>query len=108
MAKGKERQALAIRDAAERAGKVNVPCILDRAFGALQAEATRIFEEREEQRMNGGASAHIVVKNGKISGYAKDAHTTFQFAGGAVAVTTHDYDPDGINQAIRNQLATQK
>ncbi len=90
MAKGKERQALVIRDAAERASKVNVPCILDRAFGALQAEATRIFEEREDKRMNGGASGHIVLKDGKVSGYVKDRHTTFQFAGGAVAVTTHD------------------
>jgi hypothetical protein len=90
MAKGKERQALAIRDAVERASKVNVPCILDGANRALQVEAARIFAEREDKRMNGGASGHIVLTNGKISGFVKDRDTLVQFAGGAVAVTTHD------------------
>lgn len=88
MAKSKERQALAIREAAARA--IAVPCILDGAFMALQAEAARIFAGGEDKRMNGGASGHIVLKDGKVSGYVKDRHTTFQFAGGAVAVTTHD------------------
>jgi hypothetical protein len=90
MAKGKERQALAIRDAVQRASAINVPCILDRAFGALQAEAGRIFAESEAKRMNGGASGHVVLEGGKVSGYIKDGNTLFQFAGGAVAVTTHD------------------
>jgi hypothetical protein len=110
MAKGKERQALAIRYAAERASKVGVPCILDRAFGALQAEASRIFAKSEEKRMNGGASGHFVLKNGEVSGYLKDGDKLVQFGrGGAVAVITEaDYDPDGVNQSIRNQLAAQR
>jgi hypothetical protein len=39
---------------------------------------------------NGSASGHIVVSGGTISGYVQDGHTTVRFAGGSVAVTTHD------------------
>jgi hypothetical protein len=90
MGKSKEIQALAIRGAAEKASKVNVPCIMDRANSLLQAEASRIFSESEEKRVNGGASGHIILTNGKVSGYVKDRDTLVQFAGGAVAVTTHN------------------
>ena len=54
---------------------------MDGAIGALQAEAARIFAESEGKRMNGGASGHIVLTNGKVSGYVKDAATLVQFAG---------------------------
>lgn len=90
MAHRKTIQALAIRDAAARAGNISVPCIMDGAFGSLQAEAARIFAGSEDKRMNGGASGHIVLKDGKMSGYVKTADTLVQFADGAVAVTTHD------------------
>jgi hypothetical protein len=63
---------------------------MDGAIGALQTEATRIFAESEDKRMNGGASGHIILTNGKVSRYVKDRDTLVQFAGGAVAVTTHE------------------
>jgi hypothetical protein len=57
---------------------------------ALEEEAARIVAEDAERRLNGGTSLHIVGSGGVLSGFIKDAHTTVRFAGGAVAVTTHD------------------
>ena len=91
MAKGKERQALAIRDVVERASKISVPCIMDGANRALQIEAARVFAQSEEKRMNGGANWHIVLKDGNVSGYAKAKDGALvQFSGAALAVTAHD------------------
>lgn len=56
---------------------------------ALEQEAARIVAEDDTKRANGGTSGHIVVSDGILSGFVKDAHTTVRFAGGTVAVTTH-------------------
>jgi hypothetical protein len=60
------------------------------AVAALEAEAARIVAEDAERRTNGGTSLHIVGQDGVLSGFVKDAHTTIRFAGGNVAVTSHD------------------
>jgi len=61
-----------------------------RAVAALAEEAARIVAEDAAKRLNGGTSLHIVGSGGRLSGFIKDTHTTVQFAGGTVAVTTHD------------------
>ncbi len=57
----------------------------------LEKEAARIVAEDDTKRANGGTSEHIVVYDGILSGFVKDAHAAVRFAGGAVAVTKHDF-----------------
>ena len=85
MGKGKERQALAIS-----ARHAPIALFQGKAIAAMEAEAARIVAEDAEKRLNGGTSLHLVGSGGHLSGFNKDAHTTVRFAGGAVAVTTHD------------------
>jgi hypothetical protein len=60
------------------------------AMSALSAELERIEKGDALKRGNGGTSLHIVGRDGMISGFVRDKHTTIRFAGGAVAVSTHD------------------
>jgi hypothetical protein len=87
MAKYKQRQALAV---SARLSTQVLPGYPDVAIAALEAEAARIVNDDAEKRSNGGTSANIVIDAGRLSGFVKDAHTTVRFAGGSVAVTTHD------------------
>jgi hypothetical protein len=82
----KTRQALAVN--ARLSTQVALPG--GHAVEALEAEAARIVAEDAERRTNGGTSLHLVASEGRISGFVKDAHTTIRFAGGNVAVTSHD------------------
>lgn len=92
MANSKQRQALATTSrltpqvdlAKNHAG------FPSRAVAALEEEAARIVAEDAEKRLNGGTSLHIVGSGGVLSGFIKDANTTVRFAGGSVAVTTHE------------------
>ena len=88
MAKGKQRQALAL--SARHSTQLSLPGIMGSVGTALEKEAARIVAEDEEKRMNGGVSFHLVGSNGRISGIVKDKHTTTRFAGGQVAVTSHE------------------
>ena len=88
MAKHKQRQALATT--ARLSSQIALPGFSDRAVIALEEEAARIVAEDAEKRLNGGTSLHLVGSGGHISGFIKDRFTTVRFAGGAVAVTTHD------------------
>ena len=91
-----KRQHLpAVTDAAREAGKrlavfTNIARFPDRAVMDLENETARIVANDAGKRANGGTSLHIVGSGGGLSGFIKDAHTTIQFAGGAVAITTHD------------------
>lgn len=87
MAKHEKRQALAL---AARISTGTVATFASQAFKALEMEAARIIAEDADKRSNGGISGHIVASDGVISGFLKDKHTTFRFAGGSVAVTTHE------------------
>jgi hypothetical protein len=80
-----QRQALAVA-----ARLPALPAFQDRAVAALEDEAVRIAAEDTERRRNGGTSFHLVGSGGHLSGFIKDKHTTVRFAGGTVAVTTHD------------------
>jgi hypothetical protein len=62
----------------------------DRVMDALSAELDRIEKGDALKRGNGGTSLHIIGRDGMISGFVKDEHTTIRFSGGAVAVSTHD------------------
>lgn len=88
MAKGKQRQALAL--AARHPMQISLPGFAGTAVQLLEDEAARIVAEDSEKRLNGGVSGHIVASGGRLSGVLKDGNTTFRFAGGQVAVTTHD------------------
>jgi hypothetical protein len=88
MANGKQRQALAV--SSRLSSQLALPGVPGRAVEALETEAARIVAEDAERRLNGGASLHLVISEGRVSGFVKDAHTTARFGGGAVAVTTHD------------------
>jgi hypothetical protein len=88
MANGKQRQALAI--SARLSPHGNLPGIPGGSFAALENEAKRMAESDAETRAASGTSGHIVIDAGRLSGFVKDAHTTVRFAGGSVAVTTHD------------------
>jgi len=88
MANHKQRQALAAT--ARLSSQIGLPGSPGRALMALEEEAARTAAEDAERRLNGGASLHIVGSGGVLSWFIKDAHTTVRFAGGAVAVTTHD------------------
>jgi hypothetical protein len=81
---------LAVSNAAQRAGQIAIPGLAGRAVAALEKEAARIVAEDAEKRLNGGTSLHLVGSGGHISGFIKDKHTTVQFAGGSVAIHTHD------------------
>lgn len=94
MANGKQRQALAISARLSTGvipgyGSSEVEGI-SASMAALEREAAKFYAAGEAGRMNGGASGHIVIDAGRLSGFVKDAHTTVRFAGGSVAVTTHD------------------
>jgi hypothetical protein len=86
MSNTKQRQALAV--SARLSTQIALPG--NHAVEALEAEAARIVTEDAERRTNGGTSLHIVGQGGVLSGFVRDAHTTVRFAGGSVAVTTHD------------------
>ena len=88
MEKHKQRQALAV--SARLSTQASLPGLPGSAVLALEEEASKIFASSEEKRMNGGLSGHIIMSNGRVSGYLKDANTLVQFAGGQAAVTTHD------------------
>jgi hypothetical protein len=62
----------------------------DALMNALSDELLRIEKGDALKRGNGGTSLHIIGRDGMISGFVKDEHTTIRFAGGAVAVSTHD------------------
>jgi hypothetical protein len=89
MEKHKQRQALAV-SARLSTQVVSLPGFPGHAALALEEEAAKVFAASEEKRMNGGASGHIVLSNGRVSGYLKDGQTLVQFAGGQAAFTTHD------------------
>ena len=61
-----------------------------RAIMELEREAARIVAEDAEKRQNGGASGRIVISDGLLTVFVKDAHTTVRVAGGAVAITTNE------------------
>jgi hypothetical protein len=90
MAKYKQRQALAV---SARLSPQVIPGYSAGAIAGLEQEAARIVAAEAERRDAGSgckASGHIVIDGGHLSGFVKDAHTTVRFAGGSVAVTTHD------------------
>lgn len=89
MAKHKHTNS-AVTVAAQRAGQIALPSLVGRAVAALEREAARVVAEDAERRLGAGTSLHLVGAGGHISGYVKDAHTTVQFADGAVSITTHD------------------
>jgi hypothetical protein len=62
----------------------------DDAMSALSAELERIEKGDALKRGNGGTSLHIIGRDGMISGFVRDEHTTIRFAGGTVAMSTHD------------------
>ena len=88
MSKHQQRQALAV---SSRLSPV-LPGYSAGAIATLEDEAARIVAQESEHRnaTGTGASGHIVIDSGRLSGFVKDAHTTVRFAGGSVAVTTHD------------------
>jgi len=88
MAKGKQRQALALM--ARHSTQISLPGFAGTAVQSLEDEAARIFAEDAERRQNGGISGHIVASGGRISGVLKDGHSTVRFGSGQMAVTTHD------------------
>jgi hypothetical protein len=87
MSKYKQRQALATTS---RLSSVALPGYSGGEIASLEAEAAKVMAADAAARTNGGASGHIVIDRGQLSGLIRDAHTTVRFAGGAVAVTTHD------------------
>lgn len=88
MANGKQRQALAV--SSRLSTQISLPGIQGVASLELEREAARIVGEEAGKRAGAGTSGHIVIDAGRLSGFVKDAHTTVRFAGGSVAVTTHD------------------
>lgn len=92
MANGKQRQALAVsarlsNSISPQGPKQRYPAI---SIAGIEEEAARIVANDAERRNHSAASGHIVIDGGHLSGFVKDAHTTVRFAGGSVAVTTHD------------------
>jgi hypothetical protein len=88
MAKHHQRQALAV---SSRLSPTVLPGYTAGDIASLEANAAKIMADHEGRISNGqGASGHIVIDSGKLSGFVRDAHTTVRFAGGSVAVTTHD------------------
>jgi hypothetical protein len=88
MAKHHQRQALAV--SSRLSSQIALPGIPGRAVEALESEAARIVAEDAASRASSGTSGHIVIEGGRLSGFVCDDHTTVRFAGGSVAVTTHD------------------
>jgi hypothetical protein len=84
---GKQRQALAV--SSKLSSQLTLPGIPGGGVAALEAEAARIVAEDADRRLK-GASLHLVISEGRISGFVHDNHTTARFGGGSVAVTTHD------------------
>jgi hypothetical protein len=87
MTKGKERQALALSARLSRPSAIALPGHTAGDIASLEAETVRVMREADAAT-NGGASAHIVVDAGRVSGYVQDGHTLVRFGEGAVAVTT--------------------
>jgi hypothetical protein len=87
MAQRKERQALAV---SSRLSTPALPGYTAGEIADLEAEAAKIIAGGVERRKSSGSSGHIVIDRGMLSGFVRDAHTTVRFAGGSVAVTTHD------------------
>jgi hypothetical protein len=88
MANGKQRQALSV---AARLSTPVVPGYPKGAIDALETEAAKIVADDAERRRGvTRTDGHFVIDNGRLSGFVRDDHTTVRFAGGAVAVTTHD------------------
>lgn len=87
MSKDKQRQALAV---SARLSHQVLPGYTAGEIAALEKEAARIVAGDATKRENSGAGGHIVIDAGRLSGFVKDDHTTVRFAGGSVAVTTHD------------------
>jgi hypothetical protein len=87
MSKYKQRQALATTS---RLAPQVLPGYSIGEIASLEAEAAKVMTTDAAARSNGGASGHIVIDAGRLSGLIRDAHTTVRFAGGAVAVTTRD------------------
>jgi len=96
MPKQRQRQALALsarhQEVASHAkgGSQLALGVPGGAIADLEAEASRIVAEDITKRAGAGTSGHIVVDGGRLSGLIRDAHTTVRFAGGSVAVTTHE------------------
>jgi hypothetical protein len=88
MANGKQRQALAV--SSRLSTQVAIPGVPGGSVAELEEEAARIVAVEGGKRHEAGTSGHIVIDSGRLSGFVKDAHTTVRFAGGSVAVTTHD------------------
>jgi hypothetical protein len=87
MAKRKERQALAI--SARLAPQASIAEFRGNSMASLEAEMARVMAEDAERRANGGASFHLIMKDGKLSGFVKDETSLVRFADGAAAVTMH-------------------
>ena len=89
MANRKQIQALAIRGAVERASKIGVPCILDRAFGDLEAAMAKVVEE-DATAANGAARGQFVadLASDDVTGYVKTSTMLIKFAAGKIAVST--------------------
>lgn len=88
MAKHKPRQALAI--GARLSPQTDSPGLPSVAFVDLENVAAMVVAKHAERRLSGGASGHIVIKDGVVSVFAADATTTVRVAGGAMAITTND------------------
>jgi hypothetical protein len=108
MQKHSARQALAIRARHTASGEISsqpalpnvlaTPGIPGGGISALESEAARVVAEDVSKRAGNGsagasgilASGHVVIDGGRLSGLIRDAHTTVRFAGGSIAVTTHE------------------
>jgi hypothetical protein len=87
MAKRKERQALAL--SARLAPQASIAEFRGNSMASLEAEMAMVMAADAERRANGGASFHLIMRNGKLSGFVKDETALVRFADGAASVTMH-------------------
>lgn len=86
MANRKQTQALAIREAAQRAS-LAMPGFAGRAIAALEKEAAAVHAAETEKRERG---VRLVSTPQTFSALIRHGKTTFQFEGDSFAVTTHE------------------
>lgn len=87
MANGKQRQALAVADAARRAGQVALFGLAGRTVASLEKEAAAIHASERERRER---SSRLVSSADTFHALITHGNTTFQFENGSFAVTTRD------------------
>lgn len=86
-----KRQALAVAARISSLPQQTLPGNSAGEVADLEKEAARIVADDAALRAAGNlVHGHVVIDGGRLSGLIRDAHTTVRFAGGSIAVTTHE------------------